>query len=132
MLYFVSSAAGSVFNGATSVLGKVADVSAKGAASAAPAITDAAKEAASNAGFSFEDLKNQARTVLAQTGKPNLQPSAVEQAAKHAASPSSQAGQGNQDIGSMLDRLFASGKNVASSADRDAVINVVMQRTGKS
>ena len=132
MLYFISSTAGSVFNSATSVLGKIADVSAKGAASAAPALTDAAKNAASTVGFSFDDLKNQARTVLAQTGKPNLQPNAVEQAAKDAASPPRQAGQENQDIGSMLDRLFASGKSVASSADRDAVINVVMQRTGKS
>ena len=133
MLYLVTSAAGSVMSGAAGVLSKVADVSAQGVAAAAPSVKDAVKDAAGNAGFSFDALKDQARTVLAQSGKPGLQPGAIGQTAKDAVSNSQTPdANGNQDIGSMLDKLFANGKAATSQVDRDAVVHVVMQRTGKS
>lgn len=132
-LYLVTSAAGSVMSGATAALGKVAEVSAQGVAAVAPSVKNAVQDAAGNAGFSFDDLKNQARTLLAQSGKPGLQPGAMGQSAKDALNNAQTPdAAGNQDIGSMLDKLFANGKAATSQVDRDAVVNVVMQRTGKS
>ncbi|MES2830480.1 MAG: hypothetical protein V4695_00625 [Pseudomonadota bacterium] len=129
VLYMLSSAAGSAFSGAANALGKVADVSAKGVAAVAPDMAAAAKDAAGEAGFSWDDIKSQARTLLAQTGKPALQPDAAANTVSNAAGA---AAAGEQDIGAMLDKLFASGKDAASQVDREAVINVVMQRTGKN
>ena len=98
-----------------------------------PGVTDAVKDAAGSAGFSTDAIKDQARKLLAQTGKPGLQPGVIAQDAKDAVknAPAPDAA-GSQDVGSMMDKLFAKGKSVASQVDRDAVVNVVMQRTGKS
>lgn len=133
MLYLVSSAAGSLFSGVASVVGKVADVSAQGVAAAAPAVADQAKQAAQGTGFSWDEIKQEARSLLAQTGKPELQPEAIEKDAKSAAESvvDAQANE-KQDIGTMLEGLFAKGKDAASQVDRDAVINVMTQRTGMS
>jgi len=73
----ITSAAGSTFSGAASALGKVADVSAIGVALVAPEVADSAKDAAGKAGFYWDDIKNQACTVMAQTGKLALQPDAA-------------------------------------------------------
>lgn len=129
VLYMISSAVGSVFSGAASAVGKVASASASGVAAVAPDVAQSAKNAANDAGFSWDDIKNQARTVLAQTGKPGLQPNAAANTVTNAADATAN---GDQDLGTMLDKLFANGKDAASQVDRDAVINVVMQRTGKS
>lgn len=133
MLYLVSSAAGSLFSGVASAMGKVADVSAQGIAAAVPAVADQAKQAAQGSGFSWDEIKEEARSLLKQTGRPELQPEAIVKDAKSAAESVVDA-QSNekQDIGTMLDGLFAKGKDAASQVDRDAVINVVTQRTGMS
>ena len=55
--------------------------------------------------------------------------SETKQTAKDAASTPSDA---NQDVGSLIDRLFARGQATASQVDRDAVVNVLVARTGIS
>lgn len=139
-VYLLASTAGSVFSGAASVLGTAATVSAAGAAAVAPQLKDAAKGAMESAGVSWDDIKNEARALMRQTGKPGLQPDvvakqaqgAVRSAATDPQATAAQSDSGNQDILALLDRLFQKGKDTASQVDRDAVINVVMARTGVS
>jgi len=125
----VSSAVGLVFSGAASALGKVAEVSAQSVTAVAPTVASAVDDPAAEVGFSWHNIKNEARTVLMQTGKPALQLDAAVEKMNNAANAATS---GEQEIGSMLDNLFANGKEAASQVDREAVTNVVMQRTGKA
>lgn len=133
-VYLVTSAAGSLMRGAAGVLGTAATVTATGAAAAAPKIADLVGDQMSQSGISFEDIKREAMAVLSQTGKPALQPDSVEQQAKAAAGDASRtAGDASgQDFSALLERLLSRGRQTASQVDRDAVINVVMARSGVS
>ncbi len=88
-VYLVSSGVGAVLRGAVGVLGTAANVTASGASDSAPKIGEVANEQLSKSGTSFDDIKREAMAVLQQTGKPELQPGAVEQQAKGAAADAS-------------------------------------------
>lgn len=135
LVYLLSSATSSLMRGAAGVLGTAATVTATGAAAAAPALGDAAKEGMQSIGVSIDDIKREARAVLAQTGKPELQPRSLEKQARGAADSAQRAatsGEPDAELGSLLERLLAKGKDAASQVDRDAVINVLMARSGLS
>jgi hypothetical protein len=137
IVWLVSSAAGTVLRSAGGVLGTVATATATGAAAVAPGIADAAKEQLDRSGISLDGIKREAQQLLAQTGKPALQPGAVADAASAAAADAqataaSAVATGDADLGALLDRLLARGRDAASQVDRDAVVNVVMARTGVS
>lgn len=111
-------------------------VTATGAAAVAPKIADAAGDQMSKAGVSFESLKREAQQVLAQTGKPALQPGAMAQQAGGAAADVQQtagtSAAGDQAFSSLFDRLMTRGREATSQVDRDALIHVVVARTGLS
>ncbi|MEO8628883.1 MAG: hypothetical protein ABI612_12380 [Betaproteobacteria bacterium] len=139
-LYLLGSAVGSLISGAGNILGTAASVAGQGVAAVAPHVTGAAKDQLAQSGISWDSIKEEAQKLLAQTGKPALQPSAIDQQAKAAVADAKQAGKNaaatpsdaNQDIGALLDRLFSRGQATASQVDRDAVINVLVARTGMS
>ena len=136
IVYLVSSAAGSLLSGAAGVLSTAANVTATAGAAAAPKIADAASAAMAKSGVSFDDIKREAMQILAQTGKPELQPAVIGQQASSAVGSVKQAAtnplSNEQDFSTLLERLLAKGKDAASAADREAVVNVVMARTGAS
>jgi hypothetical protein len=135
LIYIVSTATSAVVRGAAGVLGTAANVAATGAAAAAPAVGDAAKEGLKATGLSWDDIKREAQTLLSQTGKPDLQPGKVAEQAKGAIESGKKAASSEapeENIGALLDRLLSQGKDAASQVDRDAVINVVVARTGVS
>ena len=135
-VYLVSTAAGALLSGAAGVLGTAATVTATGAAAVAPKAVDAASEQLSKSGISLDSIKREAQQLLAQTGKPGLQPGAISQQAGAAAADAQQtaatAGSGDQDFSSLLERVLSRGRDTASQVDRDALINVVVARTGVS
>ena len=134
MAYILTSAAGSLVRGAAGVLGTAATVTATGAAAAAPKIADAAGEQLDKAGISFDTIKQEALAVLKQTGKAELQPGNLTQQANSATADVSQTASnaGEQDFSALLQRLLSKGRNAASEVDREAVVNVVMARSGLS
>jgi hypothetical protein len=134
MVYLVSSAAGSLVRGAAGVLGTAATVTATGAAAASPKIADVAGDQMDKAGISFDTLKREALAVLRQTGKPELQPGAVEQQVKGAAADAGRTASNpsDQDFSALLERLLSKGRAAVSEVDREAVINVVMVRSNVS
>ena len=135
-VYLVGSGAGSLLSSAGGILGTVATVSATGAAAVAPKLAGLAGDELQKQGVSFDSIKNDAMTLLQQTGKPGLQVGAVKQQAEAAANDVGNtvgtADGSQQNFTALLDRLLAQAKGTASQVDRDAVVNVVMARTGMS
>lgn len=140
LFYLLASAVGSAVGGAFGLAGNVLSAAGQGVAAVAPKVADVASGKLNELDISWSDIKQEAQTLLRQTGKPELQPGALKQQAKGAAGQSKQAAQGaaenpsasDEEFDSLLDRLIRQGKNVASEADREAVVNVVVARTGMS
>ncbi len=135
-VYLVSTAASSLMSGVAGVLGTAASATATVGAAAAPKIADAAGEQMNKAGISLDSLKRDAMQLLSQTGKPGLQPGAIAQQAETAVSDVKQTAANpvvnDQDFSSMIERILKGGKDTASQVDKDAVVNVVVARTGLS
>ena len=153
-VYLLASAIGGVVRGGASMLGSVASVAGGAAAAAAGPAAAAAKRTLDESGISFDGLKAQAQELLRQTGKPALQPGAAADAAATAASGGAPAqtaasgavgdaastpaagapaaGAAGDDLTSVIQRVIGSGKSTVEQVDREAMVNVVMARTGAS
>lgn len=139
-LYFLSTTIGSIIGGASKLvgntLGVAGNLTGKGIAAMSPAIEDELK----NQGFNLDDLKSQAKTLLRQTGKSELQPNnlanSVEKAGKDAKNSvdniASDPKNSDSETDSMFEKLMARGKGVVSEVDKEAMVNVIVARTGKS
>lgn len=134
--YLVASTFASVVKGGATAVGAVASVAGAGVAAAAGPVTDEAKKQLEANGITLDSLKGQAQQLLAQTGKPALQPDALKQQASGAAAQLNNASQGQnetgEDVQSVAQRIVASGSDTVQQADRQALVNVVMARTGIS
>jgi len=133
--YLLASAVSAVVRGGANVVGAAATATATGAAAVAGPAADAAKRQLQASGFSFDSLKSQAETLLAQTGKPALQPDALANkadAAKDQATNTAQNAGTPADFQATIQRIIDSGKDTVDQADRDAVVNVVAARSGLS
>ncbi|WP_266204331.1 hypothetical protein [Pontibacter kalidii] len=138
--YLLTTAVGSVISGVGSVVGKTLSLAGQGVAAVAPRAADAIGTELEQRGIDFQTAKQEARQILQQTGKPELQPENIEQEAKQAGSTvQSQVGEAAADPQSagstfdeVMDRLYGQGAEIASAADREAAVNVIMERTGKS
>lgn len=133
--YLLASAVSAVVRGGASVVGTAATVTGSAAAAVAGPAADAAKQQLQASGISFDSIKNQAQTLLAQTGKPALQPEALankaESATNQAANTAENAGT-PADFQALIQRIIDSNKDTVDQADRDAVVNVVAARSGLS
>ena len=139
-LYFLTTAIGSILGGVGklvgSTLGVVGNVAGKGIEAAAPAVKDELQ----NQGIDLTYLKREAKTLLRQTGKSALQPKALskqvdavgDQVSNTAADISENPQQADNEVDGMIDRLLKNGKGVASEVDKEAAVNVIVAKTGKS
>jgi hypothetical protein len=137
-LYFVTTAIGSILGGVGrlvgNTLGVVGNVAQRGVEAAAPEIREQMQNTDLN------KLKNEATLLLRQTGKAELQPAALEnrvnQSTEKAETTAGNIGAAPQytdtQVDGLLGQLFAEGKDVAGEVDRNAVVNVIVARTGKS
>lgn len=139
-LYFLTTTIGNILGGVSrlvgNTLGVVGNIAGKGIEAAAPAVKDEMQ----NQGIDFSNIKQEAKKLLRQTGKSVLQPKALSKQADAAGNQiSNTAGdigenpqQADSEIDGMIDRLLNRGKGVASEVDKEAVVNVIVARTGKS
>lgn len=140
LFYFLTSTIGSLIGGTFRVLGSGLSAAASGVAAVAPSVAGAAQNQLQQSGIDLSDVQREIETTLRQTGKPELQPGAIaneaNQATNAAQGAASQAASdpANADttVTQILNRIRQSGAATISAADRDALINVVMARTGKS
>lgn len=134
--YLVTSIAGALTRGAASVVGAAATATATGVAAVAAPASDMVKRELEAQGVSFDSIKAEARKLLAQTGKPELQPGAVTAKASavagQAASAAARGLPSDDEFDSILQRVLKAGKDTASQVDRDALVNVVMARSNVS
>lgn len=126
VLYFLGTAVGALVGGTFNFIGS-------GVAAVAPHVASAV---GSEADIPWDNIKQEARDLLRQTGKPELRPEALEGRAAEAQQAPQEAGRASapsdQEFESLLDRLIHQGKAVASEVDREAVMNVLMARRGMS
>lgn len=136
--YLLTSVVGAVLRGVGGVASTAASVTASGAAAVAAPAAGAVKEELQERGITLGTIRAQAEALLRQTGKPELRPEAIAgragQAADQAASAAATPRAGSDDTGfdDALRRLLEAGKDTARQVDRDAVVNVIVQRTGAS
>ncbi|MGE5441330.1 MAG: hypothetical protein ACM3UR_15860 [Bacteroidota bacterium] len=138
--YLLTTAVGSVISGVGSLVGKTLSMAGQGIQAAAPEVAGAVKSELQKQGIDLADLKSEARRTLRETGKPELQPENLRRQGNEAmqdvtgsagnAAQNPQAADNEAD--NLIDRLFSRGQNIANAADRDAAVNVIMKRTGKS
>jgi hypothetical protein len=136
--YLVASAVSSIVKGGAAAAGAVTAAAGTGIAAAAGPVADQAKQELQANGITMDSLKGQAQQLLAQTGKPALQPDAIKQQANGAANQLNNAaqnqanGDNGEDVQAVAQRIIASGSDTVQQADRQALVNVVVARTGAS
>ncbi len=138
--YLLTTAVGSIISGVGGVAGRALTAAGSGIAAVAPQAGDAIKSELKDQGIDLNDVKREARTLLRQTGKADLQPGALAGQARAAGRDiKNEAGQSAADpqaagdnFDQVIDNLTARADNIGNAADRDAAVNVVMKRTGKS
>ncbi|MBC6613186.1 hypothetical protein H8B15_19850 [Hymenobacter sp. BT507] len=138
--YLLTTAVGRIIGGVTGVAGRALSGVGSGIAAVAPGAGDAIKSELKEQGIDLSDVKNQARLLLRQTGKAELAPENIERQARAAGNQAqNEAGQAaanpqmaGDSFDDVIDNLTSKADNIGNAADRDAAVNVVMKRTGKS
>ncbi|AMM17625.1 hypothetical protein AX768_25935 [Burkholderia sp. PAMC 28687] len=141
-LYILSSLAGGAIGTASGVARAGLSVAGQGVAAAAPGIASGVKGALKSNGIDIDmtDVQGQLETLLRQTGKPALDPSNLKASALGAASDGTATAAGAaakpqnsaDDLSSFFDRLKQKAYPALDATDKEALVNVIMARTGKS
>jgi len=139
-VYLVSSAVSGVVRTGLNVAGSGLSMIGSGISQAAPALTNQVQDQLRQQGIDLSDLQNELETALRQTGKTELQPEnlkqqaqGAEQDAKNTAENSANNPQQTDDqLTALLDRLKQRGDQAWNAADRQALVNLIKARTGKS
>ena len=138
-LYFLTSVIGSIIGGVGNLVGSTlsaaGNLAGKGLQAAAPALSGELQEQ----GIDLETLKQEAKQLLRQTGKPALQPDSLSNQAAAVADNSENAAsrvaanpqQADNQIDQLFDRIKDRGNGIVSQVDKQAMVNIIMARTGK-
>ena len=137
--YLLTTAVGRIISGVGGVAGRALTAAGSGIAAVAPEAGDAIKGELKAQGIDLNDVKREARLLLRQTGKAELNPDNLARQAKAAGRDvRAEAGQSaanpmatDDNFDDVIDKLSARAENIGDAADRDAAVNVVMKRTGK-
>ena len=141
-VYLVSSLAGSAIGAAGRVAGSGLSLAGQGVAAAAPGLASGVQNQLQQNGvsFDFNDARNQLETLLKQSGKAELDPERLKAQAGAAASDGKATGEAaattpqtaDTDIAGFFDRLRQRAQPGLQAADKDALVNIIVARTGKS
>jgi ribosomal silencing factor RsfS len=140
--WLVAALASSAVGAVSGVVGKGLSLTGQGIAAAAPALGNGVQEELKQQGIALDwgDLRGQLDTVLRQTGKAELNPERLKNQAetvsndgKATATGVAQTPQAASDaLAAWFDRVRAQAKPAIDAADRDALVNLIVARTGKS
>ncbi|WP_454253448.1 hypothetical protein [Pseudomonas sp. Marseille-Q7302] len=141
-VYLVSSAVSGVVRTGVNVAGSGLSMIGSGLSQAAPALTNQVQDQLRQQGIQLDlgDLQNELETALRQTGKPALQPQNLQQQAQGAKQDAKNTAQNSANnpqqtddqLNALLDRLQQRGDQAWNAADRQALVNLIKARTGKS
>ncbi|HWX00691.1 YrzE family protein [Collimonas sp.] len=140
--WLLASLASGVTGAAANMVGSGLSLAGRSVAAAAPGIASGVKDQLQQRGIEFDwgNMQDQLNGLLHDTGKQALQPGQLKADAKDAAGDASrtaqQAGAAPQAAGDDLAQWFARVKQKAlpalDAADKDALVNIVAARSGKS
>ena len=138
--YLLTTAVGRIISGVGGVAGRALTAAGSGIAAVAPQAGEAINSELKERGIDLNDVKREARTLLRQTGKAELQPENLKRQARAAGRDvKTEAGQSaanpqatDDNLDDVIDKLTSRAEHIGDAADRDAAVNVVMKRTGKS
>ena len=140
--WLLASLASGVTGAAANMVGSGLSLAGRSVAAAAPDIASGVKDQLQQKGIEFDwnGMQDQLNDLLRDSGKQALQPGQLKASAKNAADDASrtaqQAGSTPQTAGDDLAQWFARVKQKAlpalDAADRDALVNIVAARSGKS
>lgn len=131
-IYMIGSVVGSVVSGSVSTLGTAASLAGRGIANLGP-IADVTNSPLMQSHAPWDNIKREAQMLLAQTGKPGLQPRNISQRMANAVTGTSATGAAlDPEMDNLIERLLSQSRNTVRQADRDALINVIVARTGTS
>ncbi len=143
-VYFVTTAMGALLSGAAGAIGKSVAMLGRGAAEVAPQATDTIKNKLQEQGITLDNVMNEAKVLLSQTGKPELQPQQIQQDINQAQNQAAQATTPTagsqvtqaqtpeavqQELRQAIQKLVAGGTEKINAADRQAVVNILTART---
>jgi len=123
--WLTTTAMSAMIGGAFSVFGTTLQTLGRGVTSAASA---AISQVGGNINLSSADLRREIESVLRATGKPELQPGQVQRDAERVAGSA----QGGQPLNEVSDSALAELRDKLAALDRQAAINVMVNRFGMS
>ncbi|MDE1166687.1 MAG: hypothetical protein PW845_15185 [Pseudomonas sp.] len=140
--YLLASLASGVAGVAGNVVGKGLSIAGDGVAAAAPGIGTQLKQKLNEQGISldWDNLQGQLDTLLKQTGKTELDPAQLDQKADQASGDGKQTAtdvasnplQAGDALKQWFERVRKAGEPALNAADKQALVNIVAARTGKS
>lgn len=141
-IYLVTTSVGKILGGVGSLIGSGFSAAGSVISSTMPNVGEMIEN---NLNISVDNqdlvkLKNEAKTILKQTEKASLQPGNLENKAEKAASEIKATGKdvannpnaADVEVDNLLGKLFSMSEDVMSDVDKQALVNVVSNRTGKS
>lgn len=141
-LYMLSSLAGGAIGAASGIAKEGLSIAGQGVAAAAPGIASGVRGQLQKNGIGLDtkDMQANLEMLLRQTGKPALDPSNLKATAKDALgdgkSAASDAAVNPQnsanDLETFFDRMKQKAQPEMNATDKDALVNLIMARTGRS
>ena len=133
LIYLLTSAVGTLLGGAFSII----QSSLTAAAKAIPAVAEKAWPDDANVDVSWKQIKTEIKQILRQTEDPDLKPENLEAEAQEmkktpgeaAAKALKTPSQAEKEISDAVDKMLSRADDVISDVDKDAVVNVLVNRT---
>ncbi len=131
-IYLLTSAVGTIIGGAMGIV----ETTMKGAAQGIPALVKSV-DMPDTADVPMQQIQNEIRQILRQTGTRQLQPDQLEQETQQMQETAAQAAekavqnpeQAYEEIKQVVDKMLTRAEDVISEVDREAVVNVLVKRT---
>ncbi|WP_406825533.1 hypothetical protein [Pedobacter sp. KACC 23697] len=139
-MYLITSSVGKVIGGVGTVITKGFSLAGEGIKAAAPEAGNMIKDQLNVDENTFSKMKQEAQLLLKQTEKKELQPGALNKKLDKAASQGKSTGEdvlenpqeAQQKIDALFSKLFSENDSTFNAVDKEALVNVVKNRTGKS
>lgn len=139
-MYLITSSVGKIIGGAGSVITKGFSLAGEGIKSVAPEAGNMIKDQLGIDENTFGKMKQEAELLLKQTEKKELQPANLEKKIDQGSGQGKSTGkailenpqEAQQRIDALINKLFSQDDSVFDAADKEALVNIVKNRTGKS
>ncbi|MFC0679377.1 hypothetical protein ACFFGH_16195 [Lysobacter korlensis] len=139
-MMLLATGLGRLIGGTLNLLGEGLSKAGQAASAVAGPIADRAQEQLQQSDVDLSVLRREAEAVLRDTGTRELTPGAVEQDAQEVRNEASDALQraarnpaaADEALQQIFDRIQREARETMSAADREALVNLVVERTGMS